>query len=168
MLGDDAAQARVLLAQSPGAAFAANGDGETALHRAATAGAAAVARVLLEHEGSAPGLARSTDTSGRTPLIHAAMHGHASVCEVLVQHGGCGINAADSTGLTAVLYARDAGNTDVCDLLARAGATDTIWHQHAQDTQEDTQVHPVPHDVFLSTLHDMSSADAAVRDQAQV
>ncbi|WP_433224020.1 ankyrin repeat domain-containing protein [Dactylosporangium sp. CS-047395] len=117
--GRSARLTSVLLAHGSGVHHR-NGEGTTALMRAAVCGRADVVDVLLR-AGARPG---DADAEGRTALHHAAAWDNAEVAERLVA-GGTAVDAADRSGRTPLMHARRAALVDrLVDAGADPGATD--------------------------------------------
>jgi uncharacterized protein len=113
----DLAAVKAML-QSGGDVNAAQGDGMTALHWAASRGDAAMAQMLL----SAGANVRATTRLGGITALHlASQGGHASVVAALIA-GGAEPNLATTTGATALMLAARAGNTDTVTRLVETGA----------------------------------------------
>lgn len=113
----DAATVKTLLKQGADV-NAAQGDGMTALHWAATNGDAALVQMLL----SAGANIRATTRLGAiTPLHMASQAGHAHVVAALIA-AGADSNAATSTGATALMYAARSGSSDTVTKLIETGA----------------------------------------------
>ena len=113
----DAAAVKALLKQGADV-NAAQGDGMTALHWAASRGDAAMAQMLL----SAGANIRATTRLGAiTPLHLASQAGHAPVVSALLA-AGADANAATSTGATALMLAARGGSTDTVMRLIENGA----------------------------------------------
>jgi ankyrin repeat protein len=113
----DAAAVKALLKQGADV-NAAQGDGMTALHWAASRGDAAMAQMLL----SAGANIRATTRLGAiTPLHLASQAGHAPVVSALLA-AGADANGATSTGATALMLAARGGSTDTVMRLIENGA----------------------------------------------
>jgi ankyrin repeat protein len=110
---------------------AAQGDGMTALHWAATHDDAELASMLL-YAGA--NVRATTRLGGYTPLHLASKTGHAGVMKALV-HGGAPLDAVTSTGATALMFAAASGSVDAVALLLDGGAEpnarDSANHQTA-------------------------------------
>jgi ankyrin repeat protein len=105
---------------------AAQGDGMTALHWAATHADAAMTEVLLYAGANV----KATSRLGRhTPLHVAAQSGAAPVVTSLLARGA-DANAATSTGATALMFAAQSGNVAIVTALLDAGA-DAEASEHA-------------------------------------
>jgi uncharacterized protein len=116
--------AAVVVAALPGLAAAqgpaAEGDGTTALHRAAYAGDVAQVRALLQGGARAD----AANRYGMTPLALAAGAGSAEVVTLLLE-GGATVRAADAAlrdGQTTLMLAARAGQADVVQALLAHGA----------------------------------------------
>ena len=115
-------------------------DGETPLFRAAQAGAAAAAALLLEHGVDVDRATRSTTTCDQeeeeeedddddgettagntTPLSIAAQGGHADVVELLLRFGADG-SSEDDSGATPLAHAEQNGHSEIAALLLSAVA----------------------------------------------
>jgi uncharacterized protein len=113
----DTATARKLL-RGGADVNAAQGDGMTALHWAASNDDAELAQVLL-YAGA--NLRATTRLGGYTPLHLASKAGRAAVMKVLVERGAM-VNAATSTGASPLMLAAASGNVDAVNVLLDAGA----------------------------------------------
>ena len=78
----DLARAEALLTEDPYLTTITDGLKETALHRAAAAGHAEAAQLLLAHSAAVDPVSHA----GRTPLHHAAEGGHLAVAQALLDH----------------------------------------------------------------------------------
>jgi ankyrin repeat protein len=116
MQGDVTALRRQLAAGAD--VNAAQGDGMTALHWAATKGRADLATMLLA-AGARP--AATTRLGGFTPLHLAARAGSAAIVDALVT-AGADVTATTSTGTTALMLAAESGVVTAVERLVRAGA----------------------------------------------
>jgi ankyrin repeat protein len=110
---------------------AAQGDGMTALHWAATHGDADLAEVLLYGGANV----RATSRLGRyTPLHVASQNAAPAVVRVLVARGS-DVNARTGTGATALMLAAQGGQTEtvaaLADAHAEVDAVDTVHGQTA-------------------------------------
>ena len=109
---------RELLEYDPELARAADEDGRTALHHAASRGQVEVATILLDAgaEIDAP------EEDNETPLHYAAWRSQLPVGRLLVARGA-GLEARNRWGRTPLLIvARETGNADMARLLIDAGA----------------------------------------------
>ncbi len=97
---------------------AAQGDGMTALHWAASTNDVELAGILT-HAGA--NLRAATRINGYTPLLMAAKAGHASVIATLLERGA-DPKAASRTGSTPVMLAAAAGSVEAVGMLIEAGA----------------------------------------------
>lgn len=113
----DSAAVRALLKQGSDV-NAAQGDGMTALHWAATNGDADLAAMLL-YAGA--NVRATTRLGGYTPLHLAAQAGHAAAIGTLLGNGA-GVNAATSSGATPLMLAAASGNIEAVTLLLERGA----------------------------------------------
>lgn len=96
---------------------AAQSDGMTALHWAATDNEAEIARTLL-YAGAT--VRATTRLGGYTPLHLAGRAGHAEVATILLE-AGADPDAATSTGVTAMHFAADANAAQVVEALVTRG-----------------------------------------------
>jgi len=108
---------RALLRQG-GDVNAAQGDGMTALHWAASNDDVELATMLI-HAGA--NLRATTRINGYTPLMMAARVGHASVIRTLLERGA-DAKAASVAGTSALMLAAAAGSVDAVGALVDAGA----------------------------------------------
>ena len=113
----DAAAVKALLQQGADV-NAAQGDGMTALHWAASRGDAAMAQMLLS---AGANIRATTRLGGITALHLASQAGHAPVVAALLA-AGANANAATSTGATALMLAARGGSTDTVIRLVENGA----------------------------------------------
>jgi uncharacterized protein len=113
----DHSAVRALLKQG-GDVNAAEGDGMTALHWAASNNDVDLA-VMLIHAGA--NLRAATRINGYTPLLTAAKAGHAPVIKALLERGA-DAKAASSAGTTPLMLAAAAGSVDAVNALIDAGA----------------------------------------------
>jgi ankyrin repeat protein len=97
---------------------AAQGDGMTALHWAASNGDAALTQMLLS---AGANIRATTRLGGITPLHMASQSGHASVVAALIA-AGADINAATATGATSLMLAARSGSSDTVTRLVETGA----------------------------------------------
>jgi ankyrin repeat protein len=151
----DADAARALLRQG-GDVNAAQGDGMTGLHWAASNGNPQMAEVLIRaganleaatrlgkhtplHAASTAGRAsvvktlveagsnaNATTTTGASPLHFAAAAGSAEAVVVLVEHGADSNAKEPQWGQTPLMFAAAAGRTEVIDALLELGADPAI------------------------------------------
>lgn len=113
----DAAAVKALL-KSGADVNAAQGDGMTALHWAATNGDAPLVQMLL----SAGANVRATTRLGGITALHmASQGGHSEVVAALIA-AGANPNLATSTGATALMLAARSGSTDTVTRLVETGA----------------------------------------------
>ncbi len=113
----DAAAVKALL-KSGADVNAAQGDGMTALHWAATNGDAPLVQMLL----SAGANVRATTRLGGITALHMASEGgHSEVVAALIA-AGANPNLATSTGATALMLATRSGSTDTVTRLVETGA----------------------------------------------
>lgn len=97
---------------------AAQGDGLTALHWAASRGDAAMTQMLL----SAGANIRATSRIGAITALHlASQGGHAGVVAVLIA-AGADVNVTTATGATPLMLAARAGSTATATRLIETGA----------------------------------------------
>jgi ankyrin repeat protein len=113
----DAGSVRALLKQGADV-NAAQGDGMTALHWAASNGDPALARMLL-YAGANPGA--TTRLGGYTPLLMAARLGDAAMIEVLLE-GGANPAQATTNGTTPLMFAAASGSAVAVNRLLDHGA----------------------------------------------
>lgn len=113
----DAAAVKALLKQGADV-NAAQGDGMTALHWAASRGDAAMAQMLLS---AGANIRATTRLGGITALHLASQAGHAPVVAALLA-AGADANAATSTGATALMLAARGGSPDTVMRLIENGA----------------------------------------------
>ena len=109
------------LGASPGLLHAADGTGNTGLHRAAAAGCVETA-VLLADRGLAVDV---RNTKGKVPMHEAALFGHVGVCEALVLRGSAAVRWAvghSSEQWTPLMYAASRGHCATIAFLIDAGA----------------------------------------------
>src|SRR5436190_4199638 len=97
---------------------AAQGDGMTALHWAATNGDMPLVQMLLS---AGANIRATTRLGGITALHMASQNGHADVVATLIA-AGADPNAATSTGATSLMLAARSGNTDTVTRLVETGA----------------------------------------------
>jgi uncharacterized protein len=96
---------------------AAQGDGMTALHWAASHGDLELARMLLV---AGANVRATTRINGYTPLFLAAREGNAAIVAALVE-AGADPKAVSSTGSTPLMLAAGAGNAGAVERLLDAG-----------------------------------------------
>jgi cytohesin len=94
------------------------GDGETPLHRAATAGRTEVVALLLKEQAD-PNIA---DADGATPLLGASYEGHAEVVELLLKAGADPNKAEGRYGTTPLIVAAWKGHASTVRALLEGGA----------------------------------------------
>ena len=101
-----------------------DGDGQTALHRAARAGSGAkVLEALLEATGRPEAALGERDRWGRTPLHWASDNGHRTSVAALLLHGAA-VHAADSQGETPRAIAERRAQ---CRALRPFGLRPSVW-----------------------------------------
>jgi len=124
----DIAEVRAQL-QRGGDVNAAQGDGMTALHWAASRGDSTLARVLVQARAN---LAAKTRIGAYMPLHIAAREAHSSVVRVLLR-AGADASALNAEGVTPLHLAAMGGDTSIVLALLRAGsdvnATEPAWGQ---------------------------------------
>jgi uncharacterized protein len=112
---------------------AAQGDGMTALHWAATEGNVELAQLLLYAGANTQA---TTRLGGYTPLLLASKAGHVDVIDALLA-GGADPNAATTTGTTALMLAAASGKVDgvqhLLDRGARVDAKEFVRDETALD-----------------------------------
>jgi uncharacterized protein len=113
----DAAAVKALL-KTGADVNAAQGDGMTALHWAASNGDAALTQMLLS---AGANVRATTRLGGITPLHMASQSGHAAVVAALIA-AGAETNVATSTGATSLMLAARSGSTDTVTRLIETGA----------------------------------------------
>lgn len=113
----DLARAEALLDQNPYLASATDGVKETALHRAAAAGHADLARLLLAHSAAVDPVSHV----GRTPLHNAAEHGCLAAARTLLDHKARP-GPLNAHGDTPLHLAARHGHVDMVRLLLARGA----------------------------------------------
>jgi ankyrin repeat protein len=115
-MAKDVVSVRALLKQGADV-NAAQGDGMTALHWAASHGHLELAQMLI-YAGA--NLRASTRINGYTPLFFAAREGSAGVVDALLK-AGADARARSITGSTPLMLAAAAGNVEAVTLLLDAG-----------------------------------------------
>lgn len=113
----DAAAVKALLKQGADV-NAAQGDGMTALHWAATNGDAALVQMLLS---AGANIRATTRLGGITALHMASQGGHAQVVAALIA-AGADTNQATSTGATSLMLAARSGSSETATHLIETGA----------------------------------------------
>ena len=100
----------------PNARF--GGDGETPLHRAASAGRKEVVEILL----GAGSDANAATAEGATPLLEASHNGHVEIARLLLEHGA-NVNAAERRhGFTPLQEAVRKSDVKLVKLFLERGA----------------------------------------------
>lgn len=120
---------------------AADNDGRTALHLAASFGRLDVVIWLVEH-GEAD--VHAKDHLGRTTLHRAAFNGESDVVKWLVGHGGADVNAKDKIGWTPLYFGVTNGYLDIVTWLVEHGKADV----HVTDTYGRTALDLAREDVW--------------------
>lgn len=96
----------------------ADGEGVTALHRAAEGGRIQAIDTLIKHGANV----NLSSIDGVTPLHAAAIDGHTQAAFMLID-AGAHVNQPDKKhGATPLHYAASCGHTQVIDVLVKAGA----------------------------------------------
>jgi ankyrin repeat protein len=113
----DAATVRALL-KNGADVNAAQGDGMTALHWAASNGDATLTQMLL---AAGANIRATTRLGGITPLLMASQNGHADVVAALLA-AGSDANSSTTTGATALMLAARSGSTAAVTRLVETGA----------------------------------------------
>ena len=116
-MAKDAAAVRALLKQGADV-NAAQGDGMTALHWAASSGDLELVQMLM-YAGA--NLRAATRLNGYTPLFLAGREGQAAIIETLLK-AGAEADVRSSTGSTPLMLAAAAGSVEAVRLLLDAGA----------------------------------------------
>jgi ankyrin repeat protein len=116
-MSGDRESVRALLKQG-GDVNAAQGDGMTALHWAASGNDVELIDMLI-HAGA--NLRAATRINGYTPLFFAARSGHAAAVKTLLA-GGADPKAASVTGSTPLMLAAASGSVETVSALLDAGA----------------------------------------------
>jgi len=108
---------------------AAQGDGMTALHWAATHGDATLADILLYAGANV----KATSRLGRYTPLHVASQGGAAAVVTALLGRGADADAATSTGATALMFAAQAGHVPtVTALLDAKAAVNAVETAHGQ------------------------------------
>ena len=118
---------------APAALTAADGDGRTMLHWAASGGRDEVADFLLG-SGAEP---NATDDAGWTPLHVAASSGHAAITLSLLRAGANPL-AVNTTGQLAIHYAASRNRIAVAQHLQEAAGENGLAMVSAADTSGST------------------------------
>ena len=113
----DVAAVKAML-KSGGDVNAAQGDGMTALHWAASRGDAAMTRMLLS---AGANIRATTRLGGITPLHMASQAGHAQVVAAVIA-AGADVNTSTTTGATALMLAARGGSAETATRLVETGA----------------------------------------------
>ncbi len=125
---DDVEKVRALVKEGADV-NAAPGDGMSALHRAARAGNAAMASLLIE---SGANLEAGTRLGAHRPLHVASASGRSGVVAVLVD-AGADVNARTETGAVPLHFAAASGSADAVSALLSGGAEvdprEPVWGQ---------------------------------------
>jgi len=125
---DDVELVRALLAEGADV-NASQGDGMTALHRAARAGNLAMAELLI---GAGANLEAKTRLGEHRPLHVASASGRSGVVAVLVA-AGAEVNARTTTGATPLHFAAASGSADAVAGMLSGGAEvdprEPVWGQ---------------------------------------
>ena len=95
---------------------------DTALGRAAAAGALPCVELLLDHRAS-------VDKGEPSPLLIASMAGDMPCARLLIQRGA-NIDATDKNGFTALVKAVQGGNSEFVELLLARGAKLAVAHKN--------------------------------------
>ena len=125
----DAAKVKLLLKQGADV-NAAQGDGMTALHWAASHGDADQARMLIYAGARVDAMTRN---GNYTPLLLAAKNGNAAVAKALLEAGASANAKTTSGGASPLHFAAAQGNVDVINALVDKGAVvdarDGAWDE---------------------------------------
>jgi ankyrin repeat protein len=113
----DVAAVKAML-KSGGDVNAAQGDGMTALHWAASHGDASMTQMLLS---AGANIRATTRLGGITPLHMASEAGHAPVVAALIA-AGADVNTSTTTGATALMLAARGGSAETATRLVETGA----------------------------------------------
>src|SRR5262245_6962453 len=98
------------------------GDGETALHRAASRGHLQATRLLLDRGATVD----AADGAGVTPLVLAAYRGHTEVVKLLLERGAF-VNAQEKrNGLSSLSHAVGRGDKELVAVLLAHGANPAL------------------------------------------
>eukprot|EP00947_MAST-08B_sp_MAST-8B-sp1_P005389 g5389.t1 len=103
-----------------------NDRGETALHRAAEDGQAAVVKLLLD---AGVDKDKADNNLGWTPLHHASGRGHPPVVQILLD-AGADMDKEDDWGSTPLHWAAEHGHAAVVQILLDAGADKDKVNDH--------------------------------------
>jgi len=125
----DTASVRTLLKEKADV-NAAQGDGMTALHWAASQGDAELVGALLK---AGADVHKTTRLGGYTPLHLAAMEGDAPVIELLAASGAA-VGAPTTTGATPLMLAATSGHTAAVQALLDRGADPNAVESSAGET----------------------------------
>lgn len=125
----DSAQVRALLKQGEDV-NAAQADGMTALHWAASRGDAATAQVLLFAGARTSAVTRN---GNYTPLHIASRNGRGDVVKLLLARGADATLATTSGGATALHFASAHGDSTAIDALLRAPGVDADAREEAYE-----------------------------------
>ncbi len=125
---DDVEKVRALLEEGADV-NATQGDGMTALHRAARTGSLAMAELLI---GAGANLEARTRLGEHTPLHVASASGRSGVVALLVA-AGADVNSRTTTGATPLHFAAASGSADAVAALLSGGAEvdarEPLWGQ---------------------------------------
>ncbi len=132
----DLARAGALLDRDPYLTSAKDGFGQTALHRAAAAGYADLAELILSHAAAVDPVSHV----GRTPLHDAAEGGHPAAAKVLLDHKARP-GAMNENGETPLHLAARHGHADVVRLLLERGADPNAMGQYIGSPLHEAAAH---------------------------
>lgn len=125
---DDVEKVRALLEEGADV-NATQGDGMTALHRAARTGSLGMAELLI---GAGANLEAKTRLGEHTPLHVASASGRSGVVALLVA-AGADVNSRTTTGATPLHFAAASGSADAAAALLSSGAEvdarEPLWGQ---------------------------------------